>query len=85
VNLITLKSGLKRKVVLNIVDSFLENIKESVNRDEQVEIRGFGTFFKAVKKARKIHSPIAGKVLEVPPKTILGFRPSKATEKEQII
>ena len=85
VNEICLNSGLKKKEVSNIIDSFLDKIKESIDKDEQVEIRGFGTFYKALKKARKVHSPIAGRVLEVPEKTILAFRGSKETERENNI
>lgn len=78
---ICLRSNLKKSEVLYIVDSFLDKIKESINNDEQVEIRGFGVFYKALKKARKVNSPIAGRVLDVPEKSILAFRGSKETEK----
>jgi DNA-binding protein HU-beta len=84
INEISLNSRLTKREILNIVDMFLEKVKESADRDEQVEIRGFGTFYRASKKARKVHSPIAGRVLEVPEKTILAFRGSKETEKETI-
>ena len=82
VNLISLKRGLKKKEVLEIIDTFLEKIIECTDRNEQVEIRGFGTFYQADKKARKVHSPIAGRILEVPAKKMLAFRGSKATERE---
>ncbi len=74
--------GINRKSVLGIIDGFLEEIKESVEDGQNVEIRGFGTFYKAEKKARKVYSPIAGKTIDVPAKTNLGFKASKATEKE---
>ncbi|MCP4135440.1 MAG: integration host factor subunit beta [bacterium] len=73
---------MERSDVHYIIDSFLSKIKESISNGEEVQIRGFGTFYKAEKKARKVHSPIAGKVIDVPAKTNIGFRPSKATEKE---
>ena len=84
VNEISLQKGLRKKEVLEIVDSFLDEIKKSVDRDEQVEIRGFGTFYRAFKKSRKVHSPIAGRVLDVPSKSILAFRGSKSTESVNI-
>jgi len=47
-----------------------------------VEIRGFGTFSKAARKARKVFSPIINKDIDVPAKTAIAFRASKITEKE---
>ncbi len=82
VNFISLKCGIKKKEVALVVDTFLEQIKESVKDSQKVEIRGFGTFYQAVKKARKIHSPIAERILDVPSKTVLAFKGSKATEQE---
>jgi len=75
-------SGLKRKEVLYIIDNFIDKIKESILKGEKVEIRGFGTFYQSEKKARKVFSPIAGKDIEVPPKAMLAFKPSKVTEKK---
>ena len=82
VNYISLKCGIKKKDVAKVVDTFLEQVKESVKDNQKVEIRGFGTFYQAVKKARKVHSPIAERVLNVPSKTVLAFKGSKATEQE---
>ena len=76
------QSGLRRKDVQYIVDNFLDKIKESVAEGDKVEIRGFGVFFQTEKKARSIYSPIAQKVVEVPAKNSIGFKASKAVEKE---
>ena len=56
------ENGMRKKEVQLIVDGFLDKIRGSVERDETVEIRGFGTFYKLTKKARKVHSPIAGEI-----------------------
>jgi nucleoid DNA-binding protein len=84
VDRITRQSGLKKKEVLYIVDNFLEKVKESALKGDRVEIRGFGTFYKTEKKARKVFSPIAGKDVDVPAKTAIAFRASKNTGKELI-
>jgi len=76
------KSDVKKKDITFIVDRFLGEIKKSVNDGEKVEIRGFGTFHPEIKKARKVHSPIANKIVDVPQKQTLGFKPSKSTEKK---
>jgi len=80
VDRITMQSGLRKKEVLYIVDNFIEKVKESALRGDRVEIRGFGTFYRAEKKARTVFSPIAGKDINVPAKTAIAFRASKITE-----
>jgi DNA-binding protein HU-beta len=79
---LTAQSGLRKKEVLYIVDNFIEKIIESATAGEKVEIRGFGTFYQVNKKARKVFSNIAGKKIDVPAKVSVGFKPSKAIERE---
>ena len=81
INEISAKCGYKKKEVQNIVDCFLDSIKNGVENIGSVEIRNFGTFYRSDKKARKIHSPIADKVLEIAPKRVISFKASKSTEK----
>ncbi len=78
---LSLECGLTRDEILFIIDGFLNKIKDCVHNNDQVEIRGFGTFLKTEKRARKIHSPIAGKIVDVPAKSIMGFKASKVIEK----
>ena len=81
INEVSSKCGYKKKEVKDIVDCFLDSIKNGVENVGYVEIRNFGTFYKSDKKARKIHSPIADKVLDVAPKRVISFKASKSTEK----
>jgi len=74
---------LKKKEVLKIIDIFLDKIKESANEGHTVEIRGFGSFCNVVKKARQVHSPIAGRILDVPEKAVLVFKSSKIREEKK--
>ncbi len=74
------KSGIQRNVVRYIVDNFLQQIIESCERGEKVEIRGFGTFTRCSRKGRNVFSPIAGKKLTLPPKKVISFKASKMTE-----
>jgi len=76
--------GIDKSEVRFIIDTFLSTIKQSVEDGDSVQIRGFGTFFKSHKKPRKVFSPIAGRTIDVPAKTNLGFKASKATEKEAL-
>jgi DNA-binding protein HU-beta len=81
VDRLTRQSGLKKKEVTYIVDNFIEKIRETALKGEKIEIRGFGTFYKSEKKARKLFSPIAGKDIDVPAKTAIAFRASKINNK----
>jgi DNA-binding protein HU-beta len=82
VDRLTRQSGLKKKEVVYIVDNFIEKVLECVLKGDKVEIRGFGTFYKSVKKARTVFSPIIKKDIDVPAKTSIAFRASKNTEKK---
>lgn len=81
VNEICSEISLPQKEVSRVIEIFLDKIKSSVNSGQQVEIRGFGSFYRKVKKARKIKSPIAGSMIAVPEKSILAFKGSKKTER----
>ena len=71
-----------RKDVLEIIDIFLDKIKDSANEGHTVKIKGFGSFYNTVKKARQIYSPIAGGVVDVPEKAVLVFKSSKGDRQE---
>ncbi len=78
---LSIKSGIKISDISKVIDGFLEKIKEAVDNNQQVEIRGFGTFSRVKKKERTVNSPIAGKKVRIPEKTVLGFKASKSTQK----
>ncbi len=78
---LSIKSGIKISETAKIIDGFLAKIKEAVDNNQQVEIRGFGTFSKVKKKERTVNSPIAGKKIRIPEKAVIGFKASKSTEK----
>ena len=54
---LSLKTGVERKVILTVLESFMETVKGSLEKGENVYLREFGTFAvkkKASKKARNI-------------------------------
>ena len=57
VNEITKKTGTDKLTVLNTIEAFMETVKESLTKEENVYLRGFGSFIvkkRAQKIARKI-------------------------------
>lgn len=60
-----------------IVGTVLKSIVDSLLNGEKVEIRGFGSFRTRTRKARIGRNPKSGEKVDVPPKTIPYFKPSK--------
>lgn len=76
VNEISLKTGADRKEVLQIVESFMDNVKISLANGENVYLRGFGSFIvkhRAEKVARNINKNIS---VVVPAHDVPAFKPS---------
>lgn len=82
IDLLCIKSGIKRKKVLLIVDNLFDIIIQNVQNNEKVELRGFGRFYKTLRKSREIYSPFAGKKLIIPEKAVLSFKPSKMLDEK---
>lgn len=68
---------LTRKDSEVIVETIFESIVGSLKEGEKVEIRGFGSFRTRERKGRVGRNPKSGEKVEVPPKTIPFFKPSK--------
>ena len=57
VNEITKKTGIDKQTVLTTVEAFMDAVKDSLSNDENVYLRGFGSFVvkkRAQKTARNI-------------------------------
>ena len=83
VNKLSVKTGVERKVVSALLETFMETIKNSLEQGENVYLREFGTFAvkkKASKKARNILKTKDGYVtttITVPAHTVPNFKPAK--------
>ncbi len=75
------QSGIKKRQISYVIDNFLDNILSSCDNGDKVEIRGFGSFCRADRKGRQVFSPIAGKHITLPARSIISFKASKTTEK----
>ena len=60
-----------------IVETIFESIVNSLRTGEKIEIRGFGSFRTRERRGRIGRNPKSGERVEVPPKTIPFFKPSK--------
>ncbi|MBR6496102.1 MAG: integration host factor subunit beta [Rikenellaceae bacterium] len=77
VNEIAKSTGVEKNQVQAIVESFMENVKESLDKGENVYLRGFGSFIvkeRAEKVARNISKNVT---VTVPAHKIPAFKPAK--------
>ena len=77
VNEITNKTGIDKHTVLNTIEAFMETVKESLSNEENVYLRGFGSFIvkkRAQKTARNISK---NTTIIVPEHNIPAFKPAK--------
>ncbi|MBR5892239.1 MAG: integration host factor subunit beta [Bacteroidaceae bacterium] len=71
------KTGIEKTVVLSTVEAFMEVVKESLSNQENVYLRGFGSFIikkRAEKTARNIKK---NSTLIIPAHNIPAFKPAK--------
>ena len=71
------KTGIEKKDVLNTIEAFMEVVKESLTKEENVYLRGFGSLIvkkRAQKTARNISKNTA---IIIPEHNIPAFKPAK--------
>lgn len=77
VNEIVKKTGAEKAEVLNTIEAFMETVKESLAKEENVYLRGFGSFVvkkRAQKTARNISK---NTTIIIPEHNIPAFKPAK--------
>jgi len=68
---------ISKKDCARVVDAFLEAIKDSLQTQENIEVRGFGTFKIRNRKTRMARNPRTGSPVEVSTRPVPVFKPSK--------
>lgn len=77
VDKISRQTGVGRKEALQVVECFMEVVKDSLSNGENVYLRGFGSFIvklRAEKVARNINKNIS---VVVPAHDVPAFKPSR--------
>lgn len=69
--------GITKKDCALVVDGLLNAIKQALADQNNIEIRGFGTFKVRRRKARVARNPRTGERVEVPARSVPVFKPSK--------
>jgi len=77
------KINAERKVVREVVDLFIEEVKSALVSHKAIELRGFGTFEIKIRKGReKARNPKTGEILSVGSHGIVAFRSGKELRQE---
>jgi integration host factor subunit beta len=71
------KANVTQKVAKVIVDTLFDGMKESLEKGERIEIRGFGSFVVRNYGGYKGRNPKTGKIVDVLPKKLPFFKVGK--------
>ena len=72
------KLKLNRSDIHEVLDAFFDDIKQALNEDQIIELRGFGTFEVRTRKGKeKARNPKTGEVVSVKEHGVAIFRPGK--------
>lgn len=77
VTLVSKQTGVDKTTTLNVVESFMEQVKNTLAKEENVYLRGFGSFIlkkRAKKTARNITQ---NTTMIIPEHNIPAFKPAK--------
>lgn len=66
-----------RKDAEAIVETVFDSVIKSLQADDKIEVRGFGSFRTRRRRGRIGRNPKTGAKVDVPPKRIPFFKPSK--------
>ncbi len=70
---IILKTGLPRNEASDAIETFIELIKEELEKDNPVSISGFGKWSVRRKKARRGRNPQTGDEITITPRSVVTF------------
>lgn len=70
-------SKVSKKHAETIVNTVFSSITDALQRDDKIELRGFGSFRVRKRRSRQGRNPRSGDRVEVPEKRIPYFKPGK--------
>ncbi len=71
------KSGLEKGDVLTVVEAFMDEVKSSLENDENVYLRGFGSFITKTRAEKTGRNISKNTTIKIPAHNIPAFKPSK--------
>ncbi|HIT15245.1 MAG TPA: integration host factor subunit beta [Candidatus Avimuribaculum pullicola] len=77
VNEIAKTTGIDKASVLETVEKFMETVKDSLANNENVYLRGFGSFIVKTRSQKTARNISKGTTLIIPEHKIPAFKPAK--------
>jgi DNA-binding protein HU-beta len=81
VNKIANQTGTSQKAANEFLDAFIQCVQEEVAEGKNLTLIGFGTFYRALRKATKGRNPQTGAAIDIPASKQPKFRAGKAFKK----
>ena len=69
--------GLNKREAKDLIESFFEEIRTALGRDEEVKLSGFGNFELREKKERPGRNPKTGEEIPITARRVVTFRPGQ--------
>ena len=73
---------MRARDAMSILDSVVEEMKNTVAKGNKIEIRGFGTFQPRIRATKNGYNPSTGKTVFLPSSKTILFKPSRELTKK---
>lgn len=71
------RATVTKKMALDVINAFIDTVKETVSNGDNVMLIGFGTFTSRKREARTCRNPQNGLAIQVEAKTVPVFKAGK--------
>ena len=78
VNSIADKSGIEKVDVLNVVEAFMSTVRGSLEKGENVYLRGFGSYIVKTRAEKTGRNILQNQAIIIPAHNIPAFKPAKS-------
>ena len=78
VNEVAKNTGIDKATILKTVESFMEIVKDSLSKNENVYLRGFGSFIVKTRAQKTARNILKNTTIIIPAHNIPAFKASKA-------
>ncbi|OED38324.1 DNA-binding protein HU [Chromatiales bacterium (ex Bugula neritina AB1)] len=72
------KADVQKSDAAKMIDAMVEVIGDTLKKDEQITLIGFGTFMVSKREARKGRNPRTGEEIDIAASNVPRFKPGKA-------
>jgi len=74
-------AGISKADAKKALESFLDNVGESLKKGDRVSLVGFGSWSVSKRSAREGRNPQTGKTINIPAKNVVKFKPGTELQK----